>query len=207
MPTPSPQPRHPRPWAHRIGRLFLGFFGWRTEGQLPEGSKFVIIAAPHTSNWDLPFMLAVSYVFGVRLSFLMKHTMFWGPFGPFFRWLGGIPVDRRARHNLVQQCVDAFRQHEQLVLAIPPEGTRSKVRYWKTGFYWIAHDAKVPILLGFLDYKRKVGGLGPTVFPSGGLKADLEKIREFYRGISGKHPSQMGEIELQERDRAANPPS
>src|SRR5688572_15188421 len=93
--------RAQRPWAHRIGRLFLGFFGWKTEGQLPEGKKFVIIAAPHTSNWDLPFMLAVSYVFGVRLSFLMKHTMFWGPFGPFFRWLGGIPVDRTARHNLV----------------------------------------------------------------------------------------------------------
>jgi 1-acyl-sn-glycerol-3-phosphate acyltransferase len=207
MPSTLPQSRHPRPWAHRIGRLFLGFFSWRTEGQLPEGSKFVIIAAPHTSNWDLPFMLAVSYGFGVRLSFLMKHTMFWGPFGPFFRWLGGIPVDRQARHNLVQWCMEAFRQREEFVLAIPREGTRSKVRYWKTGFYWIAHDAKVPILLGFLDYKRKVGGLGPTMFPSGDLKANLEKMREFYRDISGKHPSQMGEIELQERDRAASPPS
>jgi 1-acyl-sn-glycerol-3-phosphate acyltransferase len=179
-----------------MGRLFLGFYGWKTEGQLPEGKKFVIIAAPHTSNWDLPFMLAVSYVFGVRLSFLMKHTMFWGPFGPFFRWLGGIPVDRTARQNLVEQCVKILQEREELVLAIPPEGTRSKVRYWKTGFYWIANGAKVPILLGFLDYKRKVGGLGPTVFPSGDLNADLERIRGFYRDISGKHPSQMGEIEL-----------
>lgn len=185
-----------RPWARRLGRLFLGFFGWKTEGQLPEGRKFVIIAAPHTSNWDLPFMLAVSYVFGVRLSFLMKHTMFWGPFGPFFRWLGGIPVDRTARQNLVEQCVKILQEREELVLAIPPEGTRSKVRYWKTGFYWIANGAKVPILLGFLDYKRKVGGLGPTVFPSGDLNGDLERIRGFYRDISGKHPSQMGEIEI-----------
>jgi 1-acyl-sn-glycerol-3-phosphate acyltransferase len=105
-------------------------------------------------------------------------------------------VDRTARQNLVEQCVKILQEREELVLAIPPEGTRSKVRYWKTGFYWIANGAKVPILLGFLDYKRKVGGLGPTVFPSGDLNADLERIRGFYRDISGKHPSQMGEIEL-----------
>jgi 1-acyl-sn-glycerol-3-phosphate acyltransferase len=188
-----------------MGRLFLRFFGWKTEGQLPEGKKFVIIAAPHTSNWDLPFMLAVAYVFDVQISFLMKQTMFVGPFGPFFRWLGGIPVDRTARHNLVDQCVKVLQERDGLTLAIPPEGTRSKVRYWKTGFYWIAHGAKVPILLGFLDYKRKVGGLGPTFFPSGDLQGDLEKIRAFYVGISGKHPSQMGEIEIHERSPGSQP--
>lgn len=195
-----------RSLSYYLGRLYLGFFGWKTEGQVPEGRKFVIIAAPHTSNWDLPFTLAVGYVLGLQIRFLMKHTMFWGPFGPFFRWLGGIPVNRTARHNLVEQCVTIIQEREELVLIIPPEGTRSKVRYWKTGFYWIAHGAKVPILLGFLDYKRKVGGLGPTMYPTGDLKADLEQIRDFYRGISGKHPSQMGEIEVQERG-AQVPPS
>jgi 1-acyl-sn-glycerol-3-phosphate acyltransferase len=202
--TETSQARQRRPLAYRIGRLWMSFFGWKTEGQLPDAKKFVIIAAPHTSNWDLPFTLAVSYIFGIRLSFLMKHTMFWGPFGPFFRWLGGIPVNRTARHNLVEQCVKMIQEREELVLAIPPEGTRSKVRYWKTGFYWIAHGAKVPIVLGFLDYKRKVGGLGPAVMPTGDLQADLERIRGFYRDISGKHPSQMGEIEIQQRDPGAS---
>src|SRR5687767_4755789 len=101
-----------------IGMIFLKFFGWRVEGSIPDLPKFVVIAAPHTSYWDTPFMLGVSYIMGLRLSFMIKHTMLRFPFGGFFRWLGGIPIDRTARHNVVEQCVEAFNAADELTIAI-----------------------------------------------------------------------------------------
>ena len=141
--------------------------------------------------------LAAPYVLGIRVNFLIKESWVRGPVAPFFRWLGGIPVNRSARHNLVDQCVQAFEARPSMCLLVPPEGTRSKTRYWKSGFYWIANGAKVPILLGFLDFKRKVGGIGPAVMPTGDILADMEKIRAFYTGVTGKRPDQMGPIEVQ----------
>lgn len=166
----------------------MGFFGWRVEGELPPSRKFVFIAAPHTSNWDLPFMLATAYILGVRISWLGKHTVFLWPFGWFMRALGGIPVDRRARHNMVQQVAERFANADELILAVPPEGTRKQVEYWKSGFYHIARAAQVPVAMGFLDFRRKVAGLGPPLYTTGDVRADMDRVRAFYRDIRGKIP-------------------
>jgi 1-acyl-sn-glycerol-3-phosphate acyltransferase len=166
----------------------MGAFGWRVEGSLPATRKFVFIAAPHTSNWDLPFMIATAYVLQARISWLGKHTLFEGPFGWFMRALGGIPVDRRSRHNVVQQVAEHFHQSEELILGISPEGTRKKVEHWKSGFYHIAHAAQVPVGMGFLDFGRKVAGLGPLLTLTGDVRADMDKVRAFYRDIRGKRP-------------------
>jgi 1-acyl-sn-glycerol-3-phosphate acyltransferase len=172
-----------------MGRTWMKFFGWRFEGELPQTKKFVLIAAPHTSNWDLPYMLASAYILGIDISWMGKHTLFEGPFGWFMRGLGGIPVDRRSPQGLVQQVVDRFHQSESLYLAVPPNGTRKKVEYWKSGFYHIARSAQVPILLSYLDWGQKRAGLGPLITPTGDIGADMEKIRAFYAPMRGKYPA------------------
>ena len=182
-------------WA---GRLWLGLFGWKVQGVTPSYRKFVFIAAPHTSGWDLPFMLATAYVMGVRISWLGKHTLFVPPWGWLMRKLGGIPVDRRAPHSLVNQLAEKFKSSDYLVLAVPPEGTRGRVALWKSGFYHIASQGGVPIGLGYLDYDRKLCGLGMFVIPSGDVKDDMDKIRAFYRDVRGKHPGLESEPRLQE---------
>lgn len=197
QPSPARTPRH---W---LGAAILKVLGWRVEGRLPNTRKYVVIAAPHTSNWDTLIMLSVSYVMGVKLSFLMKGAMFRWPFGIFFRWLGGTPVERSAHSDLVQQCIKKFKESDQMALSIAPEGTRSRVRYWKTGFYHIAVGAGVPIALGFLDYKRKVGGVGPIVVPTGDMKADLAEMQRFFAPIPGKHPHLSGEIQVPEDEEKA----
>lgn len=177
----------------------MGAFRWRVEGELPP-AKCVIIAAPHTSNWDMPFMLMAAYVIGFRISWMGKHTLFWGPFGPLMRALRGIPVDRRSPQNLVQQVAARFATSDELVLAVPPEGTRKAVEYWKSGFYQIARAAGVPVVLGFLDFERKVGGLGPVVHLTGDVHADMDRIRAYYRDIRGKHPELESTPRLREED-------
>ena len=181
-----------------IGRLWLWSFGWKLHGEAATYRKFVLIAAPHTSNWDFPFMLATAYVMGVRLSWFGKHTLFIPPWGWLMRKLGGIPVDRRSPQSLVIQMAEKFQSSADLVLAVPPEGTRSKVGLWKSGFYHIASKSGVPIGLGYLDYSRKLCGLGMFVMPSGKVNEDMNKIRAFYRNIRGKHPDLESEPRLQE---------
>ena len=158
------------------------------EGKLPDVPKCVMIAAPHTSNWDLPVMLFFAFAFQTKLYFMLKDATFRWPFGGLFRWLGGIPIDRTKSSGVVEQTIQAFRDNEQLVMVVPPSGTRSKVMRWKTGFYHIASGAGVPIVLGFLDYGRKVGGVGPAVVPTGDIEADIKTIRAFYANITAKHP-------------------
>jgi 1-acyl-sn-glycerol-3-phosphate acyltransferase len=188
-----------------LGRAWMGAFGWRVEGEVPKTKKFVFIAAPHTSNWDLPFMLATAYIFGVEISWMGKHTLFKGPWGGFMKALGGIPVDRRAPHGLVRQVVERFEQADTLILAVPPKGTRKKVAYWKSGFYHIAQGAQVPIVLSFLDFQRKAAGLGPVLTPTGDIRADMDQVRAFYRDIRGKHPALECEPRLREEDASAEP--
>lgn len=183
------------------GRLWLGLFGWKAVGDVRRHRKYVVVAAPHTSNWDFPFMLAAAYVLGVRASWVGKHTLFGAPWGWFFRGLGGIPVDRREPQSLVAQLAERFAADDELVLALAPEGTRGKVSHWKSGFYHIAAEAGVPIALGFLDYRRKRCGLGPYVTPTGDLHADMERLRAFYRDIRGKHPQLETEPRLREEAR------
>lgn len=165
-------------------------FRWRLEGDAPDLRKYVLIAAPHTSNMDLPVMLVLAFRYRTQVSWMGKDSLFRPPFGRVSRWLGGIPIDRSKKNNVVEQSVELFRSREALVLAVPPEGTRKQVRYWKTGFYYIARGAGVPILLGFIDYGRKVGGFGPVLVPSGNIEEDMKTIRSFYAGITGRHPDQ-----------------
>jgi len=176
------------PLMRGLAFAFLKVFGWRLEGRLPDVNKLVVIAAPHTSNWDLPILLSLAFALKAKASWLGKHTLFRWPFGFLFRWMGGIPVYRSASQNVVAQSVEMFRNSEKLILAIPPEGTRGKVSHWKTGFYYIALGAEVPISLGFMDYKRKASGLGPTLYPTGDIEADMEIIRNFYANVTGKYP-------------------
>lgn len=168
--------------------LYLKAAGWRLSGDIPDARKYVIIAAPHTSNWDLPMTLAIVFAFRIKIYFLAKHTLFTPPFGIFLRWLGGIPVDRSKAGNFVEQAVELFAKNDDLILLVPPEGTRKQVRTWKSGFYHIANGAKVPIALGFIDFKRKLAGLGGTYVPSGNFESDLLNIQAFYADISGKNP-------------------
>jgi len=182
------------PVVNRITRvaslIFLRIIGWRPGGEAPKPKKHVLIAAPHTSNWDLLLMIALAFLFRVKLYWMGKDRLFWWPLGPVLKYLGGIPIDRSKPTGMVGQSIEKFQESERLVIAVPPEGTRGKVRYWKSGFYHIARGANVPIVLGFLDYSKKVGGFGPAIVPTGDLEADMAVIRDFYADIGAKYPEQ-----------------
>jgi 1-acyl-sn-glycerol-3-phosphate acyltransferase len=175
-------------------RFYLKIAGWKLVMAAPVARRTVVIAAPHTSNWDLPMSLALVFVFRLKVYFLAKQALFIPPFGIFVRWLGGIPVDRSKTNNLVEQAIALFSVHEDLVLAVPPEGTRKQVRCWKSGFYHIASGAHVPITLGFIDFKRKVAGFGGTFISTGNYDADLVEIQEFYAGITGKNRAMTSDM-------------
>ncbi len=181
-----------------VGRTWLKVFGWKTEGGSPDARKAVLIAAPHTSGWDLPFTLAVAWSLDLEMSWVGKAELFKPPYGPFFRFLGGVPVDRSGSKGFVGAVGDLFRRSEELHLVLAPEGTRGKAKRWKTGFYYMAKEAEVPIILGFLDYERKVGGLGHLFWPSDDPRKDLGLIRDFYKNVKGKHADQASEIKLDE---------
>lgn len=169
-----------------IGLLKL--VGWRSAGEPPECRKFVLIGAPHTSNWDFPIMLLVVLKLRLRLYWMGKHSLFPFPIGSVMRWLGGIPVDRRRSHNTVDQIVELYDQQQELVILIPPEGTRKRVEKWKTGFYHIANNAGVPILMGYIDAGPREAGLADFFEPTGDLEKDMAAIRAFYAGKNGIRP-------------------
>jgi 1-acyl-sn-glycerol-3-phosphate acyltransferase len=189
---------------HMLANMVLKLFGWRVVGSLADQPKCVVIVAPHTSNWDFPVMLLLAVALRLKATWMGKHTLFRPPFGWIMRRLGGLPIDRGARHNMVEQAVESFRAHDRLVLAILPEGTRKRTPYWRSGFYHIALGAQVPIALAFADYRRKVGGIGRVIVPSGDVDADMALIRDFYSGIAGKRPEQFGEIRLKSQDEDVN---
>lgn len=180
----------------KIATKCLKLVGWTVNSRLPDENKYVLIVAYHTSNWDFIYGIFAMWSMGERFYWVAKHSLFRGPMDPIFRFLGGIPVDRRARHGFIGKMVEQFNRRDNMKLAIVPEGTRSKVFHWKTGFYYIAMEAKVPIALGYIDYKNKIVGVAKTVYPSGDLKQDIEVFREFYRDIGGKYPERAGDIGL-----------
>jgi 1-acyl-sn-glycerol-3-phosphate acyltransferase len=152
----------------------------------------VFIAAPHTSNWDLPYTLMVAFVLRLNPYWMGKQSIFKAPFGGVMRWLGGIPVNRAQSNNLVAASADAIRAADgPLQLIVPPEGTRSKTRYWKTGFYYIARTAQVPIVMAYMDYATKRSGLGPLFQPTGDVDADMAAIKAFYAPFKGKNAAQF----------------
>jgi len=171
-----------------FSKAYLKVFGWKVEGRVPDVPRCVMIAAPHTSNWDFPITMFLSFALHGKVYWMGKDKLFRKPFGSVMRWLGGIPVDRSKANNVVAQMVEVFNSHEDLIVIIPPEGTRGKVSYWKTGFYHIANGAGVPIILGYVDYGRKAGGIGPTVWPTGDIEADMRTICSFYTGVTAKYP-------------------
>ena len=169
-----------------MGRTYLRLAGWRIEGTFPADPKYVVIFAPHTSNWDFCLGLSVIFAVELRISWLAKHVLFWPPFGRWLQRMGGVPVNRGASHGVVGECVHAFRTSPALMLALSPEGTRKGVSQWKTGFYRIATQAGVPILPAGLDYREHVVRLMPLFQPSGNLEQDLPIIQALFSNVHGR---------------------
>ena len=181
-------PRTHGPLVAGFGRWMLSLAGWRIEGELPDAAKIMLIVVPHTSNWDFPVGLMAKFALRLECRFIAKHSLFWWPFGAFLRSIGGIAVDRTAAADVVDGAVRAFAARERLVLVITPEGTRSKVERWKSGFHRIAHAAGVPIALGVLDYSRKVVRLGPAIIPSEDYERDLARLQAHVTPAMARHP-------------------
>jgi 1-acyl-sn-glycerol-3-phosphate acyltransferase len=181
------------PLLKRFSRWVLRLSGWQIQGQMPlDTPKSVIIAAPHTSNWDLPYTLLVAFALELNIHWMGKIQIFRFPFNNLMRWLGGIAVDRSQSTNMVSASAQTLRDIEgELHLVVPPEGTRSQSRHWKTGFYYIALEARVPIVLGYLDFGTKTTGLGPALVPTGDIDADMAIIKAFYAPFQGKNASQF----------------
>ncbi|TWI75353.1 1-acyl-sn-glycerol-3-phosphate acyltransferase [Desulfobotulus alkaliphilus] len=172
-----------------MASFILWVFGWKMEGDVPEEEKkLVMIAAPHTSNWDFFWTLLLALKLRLKVYMMGKKELTEKPMGFLLKWTGLVPVDRSQRGNTVELAVEIFEKAEKMVLIIPPSGTRSRVSQWKTGFYHIATGAKVPIGLGYLDYATKKGGMGMLLHPTGDMAADMETIRAFYSGVTGKYP-------------------
>ena len=161
--------------------------GWRLAGELPNQARLVLIAAPHSSWWDGVWGLLFKVALGADISFMAKRELFRGPLGWILRRLGGIPIERNATHGLVEQMIERFAAHERFWLGIAPEGTRRSVGRWKTGFWQIAHSARVPILPVYFDYPSKTIGIGPLFVHGLSIEADLAALRDFYRPFRGKH--------------------
>tara|TARA_B110000858_G_scaffold193768_1_gene246912 strand:+ start:13349 stop:13924 length:576 start_codon:yes stop_codon:yes gene_type:complete len=168
------------PLLRFIAILILKLIGWRPIGSKVSVPKYVLIGAPHTSNWDFPLMLLVVLESRLQVFWMGKHTLFPFPFSGFMKWLGGIPINRGKSHNVVHEIVTQFNNNGNLVILVPPEGTRRKVSAWKTGFYHIANNAEVPILMGYVDAKKKEAGFADFFYPTGNLESDIKEIRSFY---------------------------
>ena len=172
-----------------VAKGILRLFGWNTTGLLPEGiNKAVLIVAPHTSYWDFVIGRLTFGASKVKVRVLIKEEAFFFPIGVILKVLGGVPVARGKKNNMVDKAVEYLNEHDYLVVVITPEGSRRLVRHWKKGFYMIAERAKVPIALGFIDYKSKTGGVGPILFPSGDYEKDLITIQDFYKRMTACHP-------------------
>ncbi len=174
----------------------LNLGGWRVEGRLPDEPRFVVIVAPHTSNWDFLVCVLAMFATGLRLNWLAKRSLFHFPLEPALRWLGGEPIDRTARQGTVELAIARFREREQWVLGISPEGTRKRVEEWKTGFHRIAAGAGVPIVPMWIDYSRRVFGLGTPGRPTGELDADVTALRSLFRKEMALRPAKFAEPSL-----------
>ncbi len=175
-----------------IARFIFWLFGWniyfRASLEIP---KAVIIMAPHTSNLDFVIGRLCFFIYSIKPKILIKKEAFKGVLGPVLRWFGGVPVDRGHSQNTVKKITREFEKHDRLYLLITPEGTRRRVERWKKGFYFIALTAKVPIFFGFLDYRKKEGGVGKMIYPSGDFEADFKIIEDFYRDKEARHPERF----------------
>lgn len=165
----------------------LTALGWRVEGEIPNQPKFVLIVAPHTSNWDFPVGMSAKLALGLGAAWVGKHTIFRWPFGHLLRALGGIPVDRSASNDIVQQIVAEFARRPRMVFALAPEGTRTKVERWKTGFYHIARGAGVPIVPVAFDWEQRAIRIMSPFTPTGDADSDIAELRRLFEGVKGRN--------------------
>ena len=184
----------------KLALLTLHLLGWELIGQRPTCKKYVMVGAPHTSNWDFIYFYLGALAFNIRIAFMIKNSAFKGPLGPILRWMGGIPIDRNKRNNVVGQMVQAFEQREELALLIPPSGTRHRTEYWKSGFYYIALGAKVPLVLAIMDFAKREVGIQRVYEPVGDIKHDMDVIRSVYGPVTAKFPAQKSRIRLRQED-------
>jgi 1-acyl-sn-glycerol-3-phosphate acyltransferase len=196
--SPRPSTFYDLVWVVAILRVISGaalrLRGWRVEGEHPEAARFVVVAAPHTSSWDVPLMLAASLQVGIRLHWLGLSSYFRWPVAGLLRWLGGVAIERGPAASRVQSSAQLMAAYERIGVAISPEGSRSLVPHWRTGFYHLAQAADVPLVLTSLDYGRKRATIGPTFTTTGDIEADVATLGAFYDGVEGRHPDQQGPI-------------
>jgi 1-acyl-sn-glycerol-3-phosphate acyltransferase len=177
-----------------LARLILRIGGWTAVGGIPDAPKAVVIAAPHTSNWDGFWALVYKVAIGAEIHFFAKHSLFWFPLGTLLTALGGIKLDRTRAQSAVQQAIDMYKEKDSFYFGLAPEGTRTQKPGWKSGFYRIAEGSGVPVYLGFLDYRNKRVGIGPRFDLSGDQEADLIRLRDFYGDIQGRWPEKTSPI-------------
>ena len=184
-------PRRGNRFSKAVATSLFRLLGWKVDGALPNVPKMVVIGAPHTSNWDFPLAMTLIFYLGVPLNWMAKKEFFVTPFSYLWHWLGGVPVDRKAANGMVGQMVETIQQRAKIVLAIAPEGTRSKVERWRTGFYHIAHRANIPIVPILVDYGRKTLTITDPFIPSGDVDADMPLLQARYNGVIGKNRHQF----------------
>lgn len=193
--TDIPKPRRASILVALVGRALYWLLGWKCTGTTPAFKKYVVIAAPHTSNWDGFFLIGAASMLKLNFSFFGKDSLFKGPLGWFLRRRGGIPLDRSRHQSFVSQAVSWLDRHETFAIGVAPEGTRKLTAGWRTGFYYIALQARVPIVLGYIDYAKKEGGILPEVLiPTGDIDRDFETLRRLYGPLTAKHPARKGPI-------------
>jgi 1-acyl-sn-glycerol-3-phosphate acyltransferase len=174
-----------------FSRILLKIWGWKIDPNKPRVKKCVMIAAPHTSNWDFILGFLYSRSIGSKINFMVKKELFFFPLGVILKWMGGIPVDRQSSNRMVEQIVNIFKRRDFIHLTITPEGTRKKVSDWKKGFYYIARRAKVPIYVGYLDYRKKEIGFITEFVPTDNVDSDIRRIKSFYLNITPRHPERF----------------
>ncbi len=184
----------------RLAGGLLHILGWRAVEGEGVPARAVVVAAPHTSNWDFFYLILFAWKFGVSLAFVGKHTLFLGPMGPVMRSLGGVSVDRSRPGGMVGQLAEAMKRTDRLALVIPAEGSRAWRPRWKSGFYRVAQVAGVPVSLSFLDYEQRVGGFGPCFEVTGDVKRDMDRVRAFYADKQGRFPERFGPIALEDEE-------
>lgn len=188
----------------RIARTWLAAMGgWKFVGEIPAPRRAVCLAVPHTATKDGLLLVLLAQSVGMKIAWMVKDAWGKGLTGPLVRAVGGVPIDRSARHGMVEQMIEEMGKREDFHLVIPPEGTRSRAEYWKSGFYRIALGAGVPVVPGFLDYEKKVGGFGPPIDLTGDVRVDMQKLRDFYgpdAARMARHPELFGPIRLREED-------
>ena len=179
-----------RPFFHWFARFSLFILGWETQGRMPDLKKAILIAAPHSSNWDFVYFLLIIFKLKIPVHWMGKASMFIWPFKDLLKRLGGIPVDRSKKTNLVETMGRTIQRADHMIITIAPSGTRQQGGQWKSGFYHIANLAQIPLICGFVDYEKKQGGIGPLFVPTGNMDKDIQAIQAFYKDKTGKHPGQ-----------------